>query len=91
MHSIQVHVGYERPRAYALTPSCKHIVKAVARKSKQAVAMECMKDSVTRKHVLRRVGMVMRSELITMCQTLATLSSAASLHLRYAASLGRNC
>ena len=68
MRSIQVHVGYKKPRAYALTPSRKHIVKAVARKSKQAVAMECMKDSVTRRHVLRRVGMVMQSELITMCR-----------------------
>ena len=64
---IQVHVGYKKPRTYALTPSRKHIAKAVARKSKQALVAECMKDTQTRGHILKRMGMVMRNELISMC------------------------
>ncbi len=62
----QVHVGYDRPWKYVLTPSRKSIGKAVARGSTKAVA-EALSKPVTQKYVLEKVGTVIRSELATMC------------------------
>lgn len=66
MH-LQVHLGYKKPRTYVLTPSRKHIGKAVARGSRKAVAYESLNDPVTRKYVLAKVGSIVRSELACMC------------------------
>ena len=41
--------------------------KAVARGRKQSVAKECLKDPVTRKYIMKRIGMLVRNELILMC------------------------
>ncbi len=64
---MQVHLGYKKPRTYVLTPSRKHIGKAAARGSRKAVANESMKDPVTRRYILEKVGRILRSELAAMC------------------------
>lgn len=50
-----------------LTPTRKHIGKAVARGSRQAVAVQCLKEPATRKYLLKRIGVLVRNELISMC------------------------
>lgn len=64
---MQIHVGYKKPKTYALTPTRKHIGKAVARGRRQSVAIECLKEPSTRKHLLKRIGMLVRNELIALC------------------------
>lgn len=54
-------------RKYALTPSRKHVGKAIARRSRSALVVEALKDPVTRGYVVRRVGMMVRNELVLMC------------------------
>ena len=49
-------VGYKRPRTFLLTPQRKHLGKAVARRSKKAIAAECMKDQAVQKHIVKLVG-----------------------------------
>ena len=44
----QIQVGYKRPRTFVLTPSRKHIGKAVARQSKKTIAVESLRDPVSR-------------------------------------------
>lgn len=39
----------------------------MARGSRQAVAVECLKDPVTRHHLLKKLGVLVRNELVTMC------------------------
>ena len=56
-------MGYKKPKTFVLTPRRKHLGKAVARSSKKAVAVECMKDSLTRKHLLKLVGKEIYDEI----------------------------
>lgn len=60
-------VGYKRPRTFLLTPQRKHLGKAVARRSKKAVAVECMKDDVVQKHILKLVGKMVHTEIKKFC------------------------
>ena len=60
-------MNYKKPRIFPLTPSRKHIGKAVARGSRKAVALECLKDPATRKYLLKKIGLLVRNELISMC------------------------
>ena len=55
--TAKVHVGYKRPKKTGvLTPKCKHLGKAVAHRSQKTIAVECIKDPITRKHVVRLIG-----------------------------------
>lgn len=49
------------------TPSRKHIRKAIARGSRQSVAAECLKKPGTRRYLLKRIGVMVRNELVAMC------------------------
>lgn len=60
-------MSYKKPRTYVLTPSRKKLGKAVARRSRQTVARECFSEPITRAHLLRHIGMVIRNELKAMC------------------------
>lgn len=59
----QIQVGYKRPRTFVLTPSRKHICKAVARQSKKTIAVESLKDPVVKKHILKKIGKEMAKEI----------------------------
>ena len=60
-------MGYKRPRAYELTPSCKRIGKALARKAPRTVAVQTLADPTTRLHVLKELGRILRAEMTAMC------------------------
>lgn len=64
---MQIHVGYNKPKTYELTPSRKHIGKAVARGRRQSVAIECLKEHSTKRYPLKRIGMLVRNELVVLC------------------------
>ena len=46
-----------------LTPRQKHLAKAVARQSRKTIAVESLKDPVTRKYVLRIIGREVAKEV----------------------------
>ena len=50
-----------------LTPSRKHLGKAVARRSKQKVAVECLKDSDVKRYILKAVGKIVHNEVKHLC------------------------
>lgn len=60
-------MNYKKPRTFPLTPNRKCLGKAVARGSRKSVAMECIKDPTTRTFILKRIGVLLRNELKTMC------------------------
>ena len=60
-------VGYTRPKSYKLTPSRKHIGKALARRSKKALALECMKNEGVKKYILQLVGKIVHTEMKEFC------------------------
>ncbi len=61
-------MNFERgSRKYILTPCRKRLGKAVARRSKSTVAAEVLKDPITKKYVLQRLGVNLRRELALMC------------------------
>ena len=61
-------MGYAaRPRRYLLTPSRKGIGKAVARGSRVSLALQCLEDERVRKHIIKRVGKIVMSEVAKMC------------------------
>lgn len=62
-----MHVGYKRPRTFLLIPQRKHLGKAVARRSKTAIAAECMKDRAVQKHILKLVGKMVHAEIKKFC------------------------
>lgn len=50
-----------------LTPSRKHIGKAVARRSKNTIVREMLKDPGTKSYVVKKIGILVRRELMLMC------------------------
>ena len=71
-----MNINYAKgPRKYVLTPSRRKVGRAVARGSRQAVARgsrqavatECMKDPTTRKYLIHKIGIELRSEISSMC------------------------
>ena len=64
---MQVYVNYKKPRTFTLTPSRKRLGKALARGSRRVVAIECLKDPTTRRHILKKIGILVRNEMIAMC------------------------
>ena len=59
-------MAYRKPKRYLLTPTRKHLGRAVARRSHKKIAYECFDDPAIRKHILRRIGQKIRKELINM-------------------------
>ena len=57
-------MGYRPTKKYTLTPSRKKIGKAVAHRSKKALAKQCI--SVTKRHLFDLVGLSLRRELKVM-------------------------
>lgn len=69
LHSLlilQIQVGCNKPKTYVLTPSRKHLGKAVARRSQQVIAVETLKNPLTRKRVLGLVGREVQKEIKAM-------------------------
>ena len=50
-----------------LTPSRKKLGKAVARKSKQKIARECLKDRATKQYTLKEVNKLIQTEIHSVC------------------------
>ena len=50
-----------------MTPQRKHLGKAVARRSKKAIAAECMKDHSVKGHILKLVGKLVHAEIKSLC------------------------
>ena len=63
--TIQVHISEQR--THILTPKCKRLGKAVARKSNKSIAEECMKSQEVRKYVIIQLCVLLRRELKTLC------------------------
>ena len=60
---LQIQMAYTVPRTFILTPSCKHLGKAIARKSRQDVARECLREPRTRAYVMKQIGILVCNEL----------------------------
>ena len=43
------------------------MVKAITRRSKLSIALKCIEDKQIQKHIIRRVGLMLRSEVARMC------------------------
>lgn len=63
VNEFQVHIGYQKPKSYILTPHRKRIGKAVARKSHKEIAVECMKNKFTCQHAIRLIGNKVKEEI----------------------------
>ena len=64
----QINIEYQAGlRKYNLTPSRKHVGKAVARRSKKALILHAMNDPVTKVYVMKRMGVLLKRELAVMC------------------------
>ena len=63
----QVCVRYPQDKVYhVVTPQRKHLVKAVARKSKKAVATEALKDPITKSYIVSILGIELAKEIRAM-------------------------
>ncbi len=61
-------MNFERgSRKYVLTQCRKRLGKAVAQRSKSTVAAEVLKDPITKKYVLKTLGVNLQRELALMC------------------------
>ena len=60
-------MGYEKVKTYALTPTRKPIGKAVARGHRQGLAVECLKDPIIKRYLLKRIGVLVRNEHRYLC------------------------
>ena len=49
-------MSYKKPRTFMLTPSRKHIGKALARGSRKKVAAECFTDPIVKKYLVENLG-----------------------------------
>ena len=50
-----------------LTPSRKHIGRAIARGSRMSVVSHCFEDPVLRDLIINKIGRVVQSEVATLC------------------------
>ena len=65
---MKVQIQYaQREKKYVLTPSRKHIGRAVARGSRHAIVSHCLEDPVMRNYIISRVGKIVQSEVATLC------------------------
>ena len=61
-------MGYKSgPKRLNLTPSRKAFGKAIARGSRAKIAQECLKDPITREHVIKNIAATIKSEIVTLC------------------------
>ena len=65
-------MGYEKVKTYALTPTRKLIGKAVARGHRHSLAVECLKDPIIKRYLLKRIGVLVRNELRYLCSDSAS-------------------
>ena len=66
--TIKVQIQYAKhQKKCVLTPSRKHIGKAVARGSRHAIVSHCFEDPVMRKYIISRVGKILQSEVAALC------------------------
>ena len=64
----QVTVFYpKRPRSYHMTPTRRRICKPLIRRSRCALARQCLKDPVTRRFITKGVGLSLRHEVAKLC------------------------
>lgn len=65
---IQVIIGYHsKPRAVTLTPTRKLLAKRLARGSAVSIAVECVRNKKTQKHVITALAQNIRKELKQLC------------------------
>ena len=65
---IQVIIGYQsKPMAVTLTPTRKLLAKRLARGSSVSVAVECVRNKKTQKHVITALSRNIRKELKELC------------------------
>ena len=57
----------KQQKTYVLTPSRKHMGKAVARKSSMKLATECLQNASVCKYIIQRIGRMARTELKQLC------------------------
>ena len=67
-----------------LTPTKKHVARSLVKNSKGALVAELFKDPVSRQYMMKKMAVVMRHELKSMCseRVNSILSSQCSSHLR---------
>ena len=80
-----------RTASHVLTPSRKPLGKAVARSSWKSAALKILKDKNGLKYCLKKIGIMIRNELHSMCSSGNAPSFAASLYQIWSISLGTNC
>lgn len=66
-YTLQVCIGYKKPKTYHLTPSRKRIGKSLARGSRCALVRECFKDEIVRKYIIKKVGNMVHHEIVSLC------------------------
>ena len=66
-YPLQVTIGYQAPRTFALTPSRKRYGKLIARGSRYSIAHQCLDDPKCRKHVISAVGHQIKAEVRALC------------------------
>ena len=66
LYLLQIQVSYTKPKTFVLTPSRKHLGKALTRKSQRRIAAETLKSPLTRSCVLNNVGREVQNEIVKM-------------------------
>ena len=60
---------HKRPRSFYLTPTRRRIRKPLVRKSRCALARQCLKDPLLRKCITKGVGRSLHSEIANLCSS----------------------
>ena len=62
-------------KTYVLTPRCKPVAKAIARKSSKKVADECLSDEKTKGYIISKIGRDVRTEIKNLSSSQSILCS----------------
>ena len=62
---FQVHVGYQKPVSYVLTPSQKYMGKFIARGSRRSIAIQCLRDVGVKRHIINEISTTIHREIAT--------------------------
>ena len=64
----QINLEYRQGvKKFVLTPSRKHVGRAVARRSRSALVVEVLRDPIAKQYLIKRIGGIIRKELVLMC------------------------
>ena len=64
----QINLEYRQGvKKFVLTPSRKHVGRAVARRSRSALVAEVLRDPIAKQYLIKRIGGIIRKELVLMC------------------------